>query len=461
MALPAILLKAKKAVTAAQTAKSVKDSGAGEEVAKTAMSLSKKVTLIAAITTAPFFFFIIFVVVAVGHPERIYTMYGAVGGDSSGTSSSCGGTIDSYIEWAKNTADDDTHGYNMDVSLRLGNPDYDCSSFVYYALKEGAGISTDKIGTSPFGTGIMDTPMEAAGFKKHEFSGKESDLQVGDILWVHNGSKHHTEIYIGEGKTIGAHSNYDGVAGDSSGKEIAAVDGNWSKYSHYYRLTSGSSDGTTCDDKISGEGKILIIAGHSYVDCKGGRSRAASGYLEPEETRKLAKKVQSDLKELGVESDIANALVAGESDKMNATFVMNDAYKKSCWNDTKYANFDKYDWGSYKYVIEFHFNAVKEGTSPTASGPCLMKFNKDASYVSKADDDVVEAITTYTKKESKGWCATNISNTKNQTYFHKKNVPMTYVEVEFFDNKKAMNKYSKHIDKIAKGIAKAIKKHYG
>ncbi len=42
-------------------------------------------------------------------------------------------------------------------------------------------------------------------------------MQVGDILLNH---VHHTEIYTSSGKVTGAHWDYDGKTGDSSGKEI-------------------------------------------------------------------------------------------------------------------------------------------------------------------------------------------------------------------------------------------------
>lgn len=44
------------------------------------------------------------------------------------------GTTTSWVEWAKNIAADDSHGYSQ--PRRTGNPDYDCSSLVYYALKQ-------------------------------------------------------------------------------------------------------------------------------------------------------------------------------------------------------------------------------------------------------------------------------------------------------------------------------------
>ena len=52
-------------------------------------------------------------------------------GTTCGVANVSGST--SWVSWAKNIADDDSHGYSQ--THRNGNPDYDCSSFVYYALK--------------------------------------------------------------------------------------------------------------------------------------------------------------------------------------------------------------------------------------------------------------------------------------------------------------------------------------
>ncbi|MCM1219523.1 MAG: NlpC/P60 family protein [Lachnospiraceae bacterium] len=43
--------------------------------------------------------------------------------------------IEKMLEWAINTAEDNSHGYSQ--VNREGNPDYDCSSFVSEALRQG------------------------------------------------------------------------------------------------------------------------------------------------------------------------------------------------------------------------------------------------------------------------------------------------------------------------------------
>lgn len=144
------------------------------------------------------------------------------------SSPSSNNVVESYVQWMINFAADDTHGYSQDT--RYLNPNVDCSSFVYYGLVNGAGFSEDKFGsTRPFTTKSMPTDLTNLGFKAHVYT-SESELQRGDILW----SIEHTEVYIGNGQNVGAHSNYDGKNGDSSGKEVS-VSKNWRSWTSYYR----------------------------------------------------------------------------------------------------------------------------------------------------------------------------------------------------------------------------------
>ena len=125
------------------------------------------------------------------------------------------GSSIAYVQWAIDIANDDSHGYNM--YARGGNPDYDCSSLVYFALKN-TGFD---VGSSPFCTGDMYSILTRAGFKNVQI-GSESELLPGDIVWWDGpGYAGHTEIYVGNGQFVGAHSNYDGRPGDSGGNEIS------------------------------------------------------------------------------------------------------------------------------------------------------------------------------------------------------------------------------------------------
>ena len=146
------------------------------------------------------------------------TYYGKISGS--------GGTA--YMQWALEIAADDSHGYSQ--INRNGNPDYDCSSLVYYSLYN-TGWPIASICSYAFATGSMDSVLTQLGFQKITFSnGDYSSLVAGDIL-LREG---HTEIYIGNGQTVGAHCDEVGgitgaQGGDQTGQEISVGGfGSWS-----------------------------------------------------------------------------------------------------------------------------------------------------------------------------------------------------------------------------------------
>ncbi len=141
---------------------------------------------------------------------------GAAGGAGSASNS----PAKSAVSWATQVANDDSHGYSQ--SNRNGNPDYDCSSFVISAY-DNAGVPVKESGASY--TGDMKSAFVDQGFTWTPGNPSVDDLKPGDVL-LKEGV--HTEMYVGDGKLVGAHDNYDGVTGDSSGKEISV--GNY--YSH-------------------------------------------------------------------------------------------------------------------------------------------------------------------------------------------------------------------------------------
>lgn len=141
-----------------------------------------------------------------------------------------GAGANGYIAQALAIANDDSHGYSM--ASRLMNPDVDCSSFVYYSLLL-SGWSQDQLGGSyPFTTHNMGPILESAGFTRFDYTGMQ-DLLPGDILV---NPARHTEIYYGDGLNLGAHSNYDGRAGDSSGREVCLGSFWESGWVNVYRL---------------------------------------------------------------------------------------------------------------------------------------------------------------------------------------------------------------------------------
>ncbi len=146
--------------------------------------------------------------------------------------------VEAAIKWAVNIANDNSHGYSQ---AKRNGPDYDCSSLVSTAFKMGGFPVSGSLNTSS-----MSTPFMNAGFKRYKKGAVT--IRRGDIL-LKPGS--HVELYLGDSTCVGAHSNYDGKTGDSSGKEIAVR--NVSKcsfcrnkgYTYVLRYEGGSSSTTT------------------------------------------------------------------------------------------------------------------------------------------------------------------------------------------------------------------------
>ena len=213
---------------------------------------------------------------------------------------------------------------------------------------------------------------------------------------------------------------------------------------------NSSNNNNSQSSSSNGKKPVLLIAGHSYPpyckqysDCRG--TSSSSGYAEENETRKLVKLIKSNLDSLGVNSDVANALLSGDYDKMNKSFFIESKNNSEA--------FRKYDWTRYGFVLEVHFNAIG---SHNAKGTLLCK--KSSSYSTKADNDIVRAVTSHTGHKH---ISDSIQTLNNVTYFTKRGIPITYLETEFYDNADAMRVYTSHMNEIARDIALAIKKHYG
>ena len=104
---------------------------------------------------------------------------------------------------------DDSHGYSQ--PRRLGDPDYDCSSSVWFAVK-AAGYDTALQGW-PFTTFTMGPILEGLGFAHLTWSGDyrsaRTELKRGDIV-VNPAA--HTEVYLGGGLFGGArHATPGGI----------------------------------------------------------------------------------------------------------------------------------------------------------------------------------------------------------------------------------------------------------
>lgn len=231
MALPAVLLKAKGAIkkgaAAYNAAKQAKNTDGEEAIS----SLFNKFKLPIIIGGFLFVVAVFFLMALVAIP---FILADSAFGDESKSKYSGN---KAYLQWAIDIANDDSHGYSQ--CNRTGNPDYDCSSLVWYSLVEGSGFDADALGGYPFSTHSEASILKQNGFTEYQYT-SEDELEPGDILLIHNGSRQHTEIYVGEGQTVGAHSSREGdgrcgTAGDQSGTEISVVpnSGNWA---YYYRL---------------------------------------------------------------------------------------------------------------------------------------------------------------------------------------------------------------------------------
>lgn len=123
--------------------------------------------------------------------------------------------IDKAINWAVSIANDNSHGYDQ---LHRWGPDYDCSSLLISAYQQ-AGVPVQANGATY--TGNMKNVFVKCGFEAIKFS-RSISLRRGDVLL---NEKHHTAMYIGDGKVVMASINERGKAvggrtGDQTGREI-------------------------------------------------------------------------------------------------------------------------------------------------------------------------------------------------------------------------------------------------
>lgn len=232
MALPAVLLKAKNVVkkgaqayNAAQQAKNLKDGGA-EMLPMFARY--KLQFMIGGPLIAIFLIIVVTMLIIVVYPRIMVESF--FGGNNNSNNQYSGNLA--YLQWAIDIANDDSHGYSQ--CNRNGNPDYDCSSLVWYSLVEGSGIDKEQMGGYPFTTYTQASILKKVGFTEHGYTG-HADLKPGDIL-LRDG---HTAIYVGEDQIVHASlpegPGVCGMAGDQTGKEIVVTIDN-SSWSTYYRL---------------------------------------------------------------------------------------------------------------------------------------------------------------------------------------------------------------------------------
>ena len=187
----------------------------------------------------------------------------------------CGVGAEAMVKWAETVAADNSYGYSMGVYTGRGldrlcpytndgaSKDYDCATFVNAALAySGMGDDFMKatVKPSPVVRGVRDL-MKRNGWKKvtikHKYTknGKTKyyytkptvkELKRGDVLV---NTSCHIQIHVGNGYDVGAHNNYDGKSGDSSGREIS-VNYSWTGYAEVYRYYGniGKAEETSEED---------------------------------------------------------------------------------------------------------------------------------------------------------------------------------------------------------------------
>ena len=129
--------------------------------------------------------------------------------------------IESAVQWAIKTANDNSHGYSQ--TSRWGNPDYDCSSFVISAWNDGAGVPVRKAGASY--TGNMRGAFLSCGFEDVTNQIGLSTgygIEAGDVLLNYTA---HTCLSIGNGRVANCRTDEGHPqGGDQSGNEIKLQD---------------------------------------------------------------------------------------------------------------------------------------------------------------------------------------------------------------------------------------------
>ncbi len=248
------------------------------------------------------------------------------------------------------------------------------------------------------------------------------------------------KVAVEANKKIGT-GNYESGLGTAPGKGLSGMFGDLSGLKNYTK----SDDTSTSTSK--GDGGILIVAGHSYEPyCnQGGDNECREEdwtYVEPTETRQLAKLLKSELDGMNLKASIANEMLGGTDAKMNKSLYVEMRNSTQAFKDNE-AKFKK-----FTHVIEIHFNAGGGQGTELMIGP---------AGISKIDNELKSAIVKYTGRAR----SDEAMGLQNQRYFQNLGIPMTYIEVEFYDNHSAMAKYEKNKEKIAHELALVFKKNYG
>lgn len=115
--------------------------------------------------------------------------------------------LEAAVQNMVNMCNDNSYGYRLGG---WGPYDFDCASSIITALRNG-GFDT---GSATY-TGNMSAELCARGWTRLPMG---TELKRGDILL---NEINHTALYVGNNQVAEFSSDYDGVSGDSSGKEAS------------------------------------------------------------------------------------------------------------------------------------------------------------------------------------------------------------------------------------------------
>lgn len=155
------------------------------------------------------------------------------------------------LVWCEYTCNRKDVGYSQnyrDERTYSGITYYDCSSFVWYALKAG-GFSIKDVSKGPFTTFYMPECLKKLGFKELPYS--KNNIKTGDILWKRRNGYGHTEIVVDAtyNITAGAHSSKLPLADQVSSRVDPITD--WMKI--YRWETEKKSDVQIAREVIKGK----------------------------------------------------------------------------------------------------------------------------------------------------------------------------------------------------------------
>ena len=165
------------------------------------------------------------------------------------------------LSWAKEIANDPKHGYSQ--SNRWGKKgtvsDFDCSSFVLSAYRDGAGVP---IGNATY-TGNMGELLKH-GFKDVSKSvnlNTGSGLQRGDIIFYHkSGNIGHAVMYAGNGQIVHARgASYGSTKPGDQGSEIAVTPYYRGNFDRVYRYTGKASTAKPAVKRYSVQTTLPIV----------------------------------------------------------------------------------------------------------------------------------------------------------------------------------------------------------